>query len=182
MDDVDFNKVIKRGRRKPVFTPTDATVEVSIGREDIERMLPHRAPMLFVERISQVDLEAETMVAHRRIDPDDPLLKGHFPGMPIYPGALLLESVGQAALCLHHLLRMGRAEVHEGDTPAPVRLLKVHHTVFMAAALPGDDLQLQVRRLANDGYTMTCAGQAIRGDTICALVILEVFMVDDEDE
>jgi len=52
----------------------------------------------------------------------------------------------------------------------------------MAAALQGDDLQLQVRRLANDGYTMTCAGQAIRGDTICALVILEVFMVDDEDE
>jgi 3-hydroxymyristoyl/3-hydroxydecanoyl-(acyl carrier protein) dehydratase len=176
----DFDKVIKRGRKKPIFTATETTLEVSIGRDDIEKMLPHRPPMLFVDHISRVDLETETMRAHRRIDPDDPLFVGHFPGQPVYPGALLLESVGQAALCLHHLLLKGRAEVHAGDTPAPVRLLKVHHTVYMKEALPGDELELHVRRLGEDGYTMTCAGQAIKNGEICALAILEVYMVEEE--
>jgi len=102
-DQAMLDQVVKKARRKPLFEPTASVREVAIGRSEIERLLPHRDPMLLVDRISGIDLGSETMRAHRRIDPGDPLLRGHFPGYPVYPGALLVETMGQASLCLHLL-------------------------------------------------------------------------------
>ncbi len=178
---MQFDQVIKKARRRPFFKPTDTTVEVDIGRAQIELMLPHRHPMLLVDRISAVDLPNCTMRAHRRIDPADPLLAGHFPGNPVYPGALLVEACGQSSLCLHHLLEAGRPEVHPDDQPRPVRLLKIHHALFQEVVLPGDELTLMCTRLSEDAYTMICGAQALKGETICAMVIMEVFLVGDDD-
>ena len=91
-----YEAVIKRARRKPLFVPGETTVECAIDREQIMRLLPHRDPLLLVDRISALDLQAQTLRAHRRIDPDDPVFVGHFPGAPVYPGALLvaLEAAG----------------------------------------------------------------------------------------
>jgi len=174
--------LIKKAKRKPLFVPGPTTSEVQIARAEIERLLPHRPPMLFVDRISAVDLAAETMRAHRRIDPADPLLAGHFPGYPVYPGALLVETMGQATLCLHQLCALGRAEVRPDDRPAPLRLLRVHHALFMAEALPGDELTLLGQRLSHDDYTVVCAGQVMRGGTLCALAVMEVYLVADQAE
>lgn len=180
-DQATLDQVLKRGRRKPLFEPSPTLREVTIGRGDVERLLPHRDPMLFVDRISAVDLGAETLRGHRRVDPADPLLLGHFPGYPVYPGALLVETMGQACLCLHQLCALGRAEVRPDDTPSPLRLLRVHHALFLAEALPGNELVLLAKRLHHDGYTVICAGQVLRGDTICALAVMEVFLVDSNE-
>ena len=177
-DQATLEQVVKRGRRKPLFEPTPDLQRVSIGKSDIERLLPHRDPMLLVDRISAIDLGAEIMRAHRRIDPADPLLRGHFPGYPVYPGALLVETMGQACLCLHLLCALGRAEIRADDKPSPLRLLRVHHALFLAEALPGDDLVLLSKRLFHDGYTVVCAGQVLRGDTICAVAVMEVYLVE----
>lgn len=179
---MSFEQVIKKARRRPLFAQTATTQTVSIGRSEIQRLLPHRDPMLLVDRISAIDLDSETMLAHRRIDPGDPLLAGHFPGYPVYPGALLVETMGQASLCLHQLCARGRAEVLPDDRPDPLRLLRVHHALFQAEALPGDDLTLMSHRLEHDDYTVVCAGQVLKGDTICATAIMEVYLVEAQDE
>jgi 3-hydroxyacyl-[acyl-carrier-protein] dehydratase len=176
-----FDQVIKRARRRPLYVPTETTRLVDIGSSEIQRLLPHRHPMLFVDRISAIDLEQETMLAHRRIDPTDPLLAGHFPGYPVYPGALLVETMGQACLCLHQLCARGRAEVLPDDQPDPLRLLRVHHALFQAEALPGDELELLGKRLEHDDYTVVCAGQVRKGDTICAMAVMEVYLVDPDE-
>ena len=175
---MDFERVIKKARRRPLFKPAETTVEVSIGKAGIERMIPHRDPFLLVDRISQIDLEQQAMGAHRRIDPADPILAGHFPDEPVYPGALLVEAMGQASLCLHHLLQAGRTEVLDDDTPRPVRLLRIHQALFLDAARPGDELRLLCRQLESDSFTVTCAAQALRGNTVCAVALMDVFMVD----
>jgi 3-hydroxyacyl-[acyl-carrier-protein] dehydratase len=177
-DQAMLDQVVKKARRKPLFEPTPSAREVAIGRSEIERLLPHRDPMLLVDRISAIDFASETMRAHRRVDPADPLLRGHFPGYPVYPGALLVETMGQASLCLHLLCALGRAEVRSDDRPSPLRLLRVHHALFLAEALPGDDLVLLSKRLHHDDYTVVCAGQVLRGDTICAVAVMEVYLVD----
>jgi 3-hydroxyacyl-[acyl-carrier-protein] dehydratase len=179
-DQAMLDQVVKRARRKALFEPTADLREVALGKGDIERLLPHREPMLFVDRISAIDLVAETMRAHRRLDPADPLLRGHFPGHPVYPGALLVETMGQACLCLHQLCALGRAELRPDDRPSPLRLLRVHHALFLAEALPGDELVLLSKRLYHDGYTVICAGQVLRGETICAVAAMEVYLVEAE--
>ncbi len=179
MDDLD--RIVKKARRRPLFQATDTTVEVTIDKAGIERMIPHRDPFLLVDGITQVDLDQETMRGHRRIDPADPILAGHFPGEPVYPGALLVEAMGQASLCLQHLLEVGRTEVRADDAPQPVRLLKIHQALFLDAARPNDEMTLLCRRLAADPFTVTCAAQAMRGDTVCAIALMDVFMVDEDE-
>ncbi len=178
---MDYERVIKKAKRRPMFKPAETTTEVTIGKAGIERMIPHRDPFLLVDRISQVDLEQEALCAHRRIDPADPILAGHFPGEPVYPGALLVEAMGQASLCLYHLLQAGRTEVQDDDTPRPVRLLRIHQALFQDAARPGDEMTLLCRQLESDSFTVTCAAQALRGDTVCAVAMMDVFMVDEDD-
>ena len=175
-----FEDVIKRARRRPLHAPAETTVATAIGRAEIERLLPHRDPLLLVDRISEVDLEAQTLCAHRRVDPDDPVFAGHFPGAPVYPGALQVEAMGQASVCLHQLLELGRAEVHAEDRPQALRLLRVHHALFIAEARPGEELTLLSRRLESDSYTVVCAAQVLKQETICAMAIMEVFLAEGD--
>lgn len=177
----DFTKVINRARKKPLLVPGETTKEVQIGKAEIQRMLPHRDPLLLVDRIDAVDLEQKALRAFRKIDPADPVMKGHFPDYPVYPGALLVEAMGQASLCLFHLMRHGRAEVLADDKPLPVRLLRIHHALFQAEVRPGDQVEMQCLLLEDDSYTVTCAAQARVGDKICALTVMDVFLADDDE-
>ena len=105
---MSYDKLIKSGRRRPFFTPGETTRTVSIGRADIERLVPHRDPFLLVDEITALDLDEKAALGKRVIDPADPILKGHFPGEPIYPGFLMLEMMGQCGLCLNYLGGLSR--------------------------------------------------------------------------
>lgn len=182
MTPADHDALLRRLRRRPLYTPEPGAEEVALGRDAIERLIPHRPPMLLVDRISLVDLAAQASRAHRRIDPADPLLAGHFPGYPVYPGALLVEMMGQASLCLHQLLELGRTHLRDDDRPRPLRLLRLHGALFQAEALPGEDLVLLSKRLSCDDFTVVCAGQVLKPDgaTICASAIMEVYLLEEE--
>ena len=170
-----FDSIVKRGRRRPLFDGSRQST-VDLNRADLVRMLPHRDPMLLIDSVCSVSLSDATIHADRTIDPDDPVLAGHFPGAPVYPGALLVESMGQACLCLHHLLEHGRTHVEPGDRPRPVRLLKVHPAVFLSECRSGASLTILARRIENDGMCMTSVAQVIRDGRVAALAILEVYL------
>jgi 3-hydroxyacyl-[acyl-carrier-protein] dehydratase len=175
-----FDKIIRRGRKYPlVSTAPERDHVVNMGRTDIERILPHRDPFLFVDRISAIDLEQKAMVAHRTIDPKDPVFAGHFPGEPVYPGVLLIESLGQASICLQHFCSKGRMHLHDGDQPPRLRFLRIHHTLFTAEVSPGDELTLLAKVVEDNGYTAISAGQVLKGDTICVMAIMEVYLLDE---
>jgi len=151
---------------------------VVLGRPQIERLLEHRDPFLFVDRVTHVDLDAGTIVGTRRLDPADPVFVGHFPSTPIYPGVLQIESLGQLGLCLFALAARGRIEVRPDDVPPAVRGLKIHHAAFLAPVRPGDELVMLARTLSVDAYTGTAIGQLFVGDSICCAAIMEVYFVD----
>lgn len=177
---MDVEKIIRQARRKPIFGEGEHTQTVDLGREQITRLLPHREPFLFVDRVTHVDLVQKAARGLRRIDPDDPVFQGHFPDYKVYPGALLVETMGQLAICLHHLLSWGRVTVEPGDIPPPVRLLRVHHAIFLGEVHPGDELILLNRLVASDSYTMVCASQALKGDQPVSAAVMEVFLPEAE--
>jgi 3-hydroxyacyl-[acyl-carrier-protein] dehydratase len=176
----DLTDLVKTYRRRPVFSVGPRTSRVELGRADLERMLPHRDPFLLVDGVDAVDLESAAIAGHRRIDPHDPVLAGHFPGDPVYPGVLLVEAIGQLGICLQHLLATGRTAPDASDTPRRLRLLKVHHAVFQGGVRPGEQLTLLARSLDQSDYVSICIGQVLRGDEVQALAVFEVILLDPD--
>lgn len=176
MDASQLETLSRTARKVRLFEVSAPNVD--LGRSQIERLLEHRDPFLFVDRVTHVDLDALTIVGRRRLDPADPVFAGHFPGAPIYPGVLQIESLGQLGLCLFALASQGRVDVAPDDVPPAVRGLKIHHAAFLAPVRPSDELVMLARTLAIDAYTGVAIGQLYVGDTIACAAIMEVYFVD----
>jgi 3-hydroxyacyl-[acyl-carrier-protein] dehydratase len=63
---------------------------------EIRNYLPHRYPFLLVDRVVELNL-GESIVAYKNLTINEPFFDGHFPGQPVFPGALLLEAMAQVA-------------------------------------------------------------------------------------
>jgi len=101
-------------------------------RDAIMQRIPHRAPMLLVDRILSLE-EGIRGTGERAIREDDPFLAGHFPGNPIFPGCLVLEAMAQMAAIV------------SGGTQGnqPQYLAKVDKLRFIRPVRPGDVLELE---------------------------------------
>jgi 3-hydroxymyristoyl/3-hydroxydecanoyl-(acyl carrier protein) dehydratase len=168
----EIEAMARAGRKRLLFDPAAAKA-VDLGRGDVEKLLPHREPFLFVDRITGLDRAAAAIAGTRRIDPADPLFRGHFPQEPIYPGVLQLEIMGQLALCL-----LGLLEEEPENRAQRARAYKIHHAVFLAPIRPGDELAVLGKLVETDDYTAICAGQIVKGGAICAFALMEVYFVE----
>lgn len=63
--------------------------------EEIKKILPHRDPILLVDRV--IEKGEDYIIAEKKIEIDNPVFKGHFPDYPIYPGVYIIEGMAQAA-------------------------------------------------------------------------------------
>lgn len=165
--------LLRRARREPLFG--ELPRPLSWGRAELERCLPHRAPMLLLDRIVAADEDGRRALGERTIDPADPVLRGHFPGDPVYPGALLLEMGGQLGLCLGEDLARGVPPAR----PRPVRLLRVHGAEFVAPARPGERLEVRAEVVEDDGWTLRIAAQVSRDARIVCAAVLEAMWVEE---
>jgi 3-hydroxyacyl-[acyl-carrier-protein] dehydratase len=103
----------------------------------IEAMIPHRAPILLVDEILSLDAGVHCATTWR-VRPEDPVLRGHFPGNPILPGVLLVEHVAQTACIM-----VGPVTSEPGGR-LPV-LAKIEDCSFQGAVRPGDTVHTEVK-------------------------------------
>jgi 3-hydroxyacyl-[acyl-carrier-protein] dehydratase len=124
--------------------------------QEIKGHLPHRPPMLLLDRILE-RVPGVRVVAEKLVTFGDPILLGHFPGKPLVPGVLLVEMLAQAAAFLE-------AEPL-GDRP--IFLAQILDARFKASAFPGDRLELSVKpdagfgRLQRVEGTVRCGGRVL---------------------
>jgi UDP-3-O-[3-hydroxymyristoyl] N-acetylglucosamine deacetylase/3-hydroxyacyl-[acyl-carrier-protein] dehydratase len=80
------------GKNAPEPLPS---ADGAMGVEEIMKMLPHRYPILMVDRI--LKMEGNTIIGQKNVTMNEPHFLGHFPGHPIMPGVLQLEAMAQVA-------------------------------------------------------------------------------------
>ena len=125
---------------------------------EVEKLIPHRPPFLFVDEI--VSHDGEVLVARRTWRADEYFYQGHYPGAPITPGVLLCEAVFQTgALLMARLL--GTEQGGQGGVPL---LTKVSDVRFRLPVYPGDTVTIEVRRKETMGDFHFMAGSMKNGD------------------
>jgi 3-hydroxyacyl-[acyl-carrier-protein] dehydratase len=175
---MEYEKIAKKNRKRAVLDESASSfVNVSFGREEIKKLVPHREPFLLVDRIDGIDLEQGGIVGGRRIDPSDPVFEGHFPDYPILPGVLQIEMIGQLAICYYDFHKRKSTEIGNDTRTLGVRALKIYHTIFQDEVIPGDDVQIMAKLLEEDEYKFKGIGQVIKAGKVCTIAIAEFYIV-----
>jgi 3-hydroxyacyl-[acyl-carrier-protein] dehydratase len=104
----------------------------------IERILPHRYPFLLVDRV--LELEEMRVVALKNVSANEPFFNGHFPGMKVMPGVLIVEAMAQAAA----VLVLNRVPDRENKI---VFFASITEAKFRRPVVPGDQLRIEVEFL-----------------------------------
>jgi 3-hydroxyacyl-[acyl-carrier-protein] dehydratase len=141
---------------------SEATPEkLVLNVEDIKKLLPHRAPFLFIERLTDI-VPNESATAYKAVSYNEPHFAGHFPNYSVMPGVLIVEAMAQAA---------GALVMHSLGWTAENRLvffMTIDNARFRKPVTPGDILRIPVKAIRRRGPVWKFGGKAFVGDVLCA--------------
>ena len=143
-----------------------------LNKKQIVDLLPHREPMLLIEKLYDIEKlhSAKAIVNVRK---DSFFVQGHFPGQPVMPGVLIVESFGQAAAALtaHGLDK----STYENKL---VFLMGVEKARFRNPVIPDCELILKIEAIRSHGRVWKYKGEAFVNETKMADAIWSATIVD----
>jgi 3-hydroxyacyl-[acyl-carrier-protein] dehydratase len=139
-------------------------VKLPLLYEDIIKILPHRYPFLFVDRIVELEV-GERVVGIKNVTANEPFFKGHFPGRPIMPGVLIVEAMAQTGGVLAGLSMPKYAK--QGDEKL-IYFMAIDKVKFRKPVVPGDQLVFEVVPLRAGSRIWKMAGKAFVSDALVA--------------
>ena len=141
-----------------------------IGIEAILKALPHRYPMLLVDRILEVQ-GREKIIGIKNVTFNEPFFQGHFPGHPVMPGVLIIEAMAQCG----GMLLMGTVEQPETKV---VYFMSLDAVKFRRPVVPGDQLRFEVEMLQFSGRRCRMRGKAYVEDKVAAEAEMAATIMD----
>ena len=134
--------------------------DIILDVEQIKKLLPHRAPMLLVEKLADI-VGCESATGYKSVSINEPWFAGHFPERAVMPGVLIVEAMAQTA---GTLVMYGQNMSASGV----VYFMTIEKARFRAPVSPGEMLRMPVKLVRRRGPVWKFAGQAFVGDTLCA--------------
>jgi beta-hydroxyacyl-ACP dehydratase FabZ len=128
--------------------------------DQILKILPHRYPFLMVDGVTEV--APERVVAFKNVSYNEPQFGGHFPGLPVMPGVLIVEALAQTGAILAH---------ESGGFDPETQILyfmTIDKAKFRDQVKPGDRLDLEVTPLRKGSSVWKMKGTARVGDRVVA--------------
>ena len=143
-----------------------------LNRKQIEDLLPHREPMLLVDELHDIK-KLSSATAILNVKKDSFFVNGHFPGQPVMPGVLIVESFGQAAAALtaHGLDKA----TYENKL---VFLMSVEKARFRKPVIPDCKLELKIEAIRSHGRVWKYKGDAFVNNTKVADAVWSATIVD----
>lgn len=140
-----------------------------IDIQGILEVLPHRYPMLLLDRVLEVQ-PGLRVVGLKNVSSNEPFFQGHWPGRPIMPGVLIIEALAQAAgiLLASNVNRRGRAAV----------IASIDNVKLRRPVTPGDQLRLEVHAHRIKPNSASVTGVAKVDDALAAEAKLRFVMID----
>ena len=141
---------------------------------EILKTLPHRYPILLVDRIIECDLEAQNIVGLKNVSMNEPYFQGHFPGMPVMPGVLQLEALAQTGGVLLNAIA--------GTASNIPYFMAIDKARFRKVVIPGDQLRLEVQILKLRTRSVKLAARALVDGAVASEAQLMCMITDQKAE
>lgn len=156
--------------------PTANTaVSAAIDAKGIMQRIPHRYPMLMIDRVIDV-IKGESCTGIKNVTSNEPFFQGHFPGHPIMPGVLIIEAMAQtSATLVVESLSGVTCDTHV------VYFMTIESARFRKPVTPGDTLHIKVRKERQRGAVWKFVGEAYVGDVLCAEAVYTAMLVPREE-
>lgn len=137
------------------------------------RLLPHRYPMLLVDRVTEIDGDRRAL-GIKNVTINEPFFTGHYPGSPIMPGVLIVEAMAQlSGVLICQILE------HEGKLAI---LLSLDHVRLRKPVTPGDQLILEAETVRVRAKIAHMRCRAYVGEEIAAEAEVKFMLVDDDSQ
>jgi UDP-3-O-[3-hydroxymyristoyl] N-acetylglucosamine deacetylase/3-hydroxyacyl-[acyl-carrier-protein] dehydratase len=137
------------------------------------RMMPHRYPMLLVDRVIELDGDRRALGV-KNVTINEPFFQGHYPGTPIMPGVLVVEAMAQLSGVL-----IGQSLQHTGKLPV---LLSLDRVKLRKPVTPGDQLILEAESVKVRSRIAHMRCRAYVADESAAEAEVRFMLVDDDQE
>ena len=144
-----------------------------IGIEKILQSLPHRYPLLLVDKVVSLEV-GRKIVAIKNVTFNEPHFMGHFPNHPIMPGVLIIEAMAQAGALMVTAAPDFKAE------EKLVYFMSIDGAKFRKPVIPGDVLELHVEAVQNRGAVWKLSAVAIVSGQKVSEAQLSAMIVDKE--
>jgi 3-hydroxyacyl-[acyl-carrier-protein] dehydratase len=137
---------------------------------DILRTLPHRYPMLLIDRV--IDIRTDySGIGIKNVTYNEPVFLGHFPERPVYPGVLMIEAMAQTAGVIG-------IKAMETDKPRAVYFLTIDKCKFRKPVLPGDTIEYHMRSVSRRKAMWWFHGDAKVNGTVVAEADVGAMLAD----
>lgn len=113
---------------------------MAIDASELQSILPHRYPFLFIDRIVSIEPDV-SCVAEHLVSMSSPILQGHFPGNPVLPGVVQIEAMAQAAVVLANKSGRFFPDQHH------CYFMTIKEAKFRGIVAPGDVMQIRIKAL-----------------------------------
>lgn len=130
------------------------TTSSTIDIQEIKRLIPHRYPFLFVDKVRDF-VPSTSAVGIKNVTSNEPHFQGHFPSQPVMPGVAIVEAMAQTAGI------MVSKSLELEDSGALVYFLSIDNCKFRHLVGPGDVLELHVNVIRGRGKIWKFRGEGI---------------------